>query len=345
MQNGYYPPQQGAAPQMVPPPAYPTGGPVPVQQNYRPAVQQVQGPNDIIARADASKRILDFRNALVVANPVDYAMLHGIGGAKHAPRSGIKCVICDYSKGTGNGKSVNVSANISPDLFPILADIALSNMGEYGISASDGVWGKLSARYREQGAVFGAFYNLLKRIGNLLGMTVNGQIQPHTPPYYGDAWASVNQSSSIMEQCQHPQAQEISPVPFTRDFHHKQTRVNTRGRTRDGFVPVSLLTITRQGYVKGEKRRLPWTFQITNFEARPSGQSNGTTAYDAGSIRNKQECYIQISDEDVHRCATRVNRFVEVWEITTGTALVSNGLSWRERARDEYRRQQSENRC
>ena len=85
--------------------------------------------------------------------------------------------------------------------------------------------------------------------------------------------------------------------------------------------------------------------KITNFEARPSGQGNGTTAYDAGSMRNKQECFIQISDDDMFRCCRRVTRFVEVWEIATGVSLVSNGLVQREQAREDYRRQKNENRC
>lgn len=351
MNNGYYPQQPQQYPQQQqqmyqqapPQPAYPAQ-----QQQYPMAAPaQRQGPNDIIVRADASKRILDFRNALVPANAVDYAMLHGAGGAKHAARSGIKVVICDYSGGTGNGKSVSVSANASPDLFPVLADVALANMGQYGISPKDGIWAKLSGRFREQGAVFGAFYALVQKLENAFGSTVNGRIAPMSPPYYGELAGSFGQARVSMESCtaNNQQAAELSSVPFTRDFQHAQTRVNTRARTRDGFVPVSLLTITRQGYVKGEKRRLPWTLKITNFEARPSGQGNGTTAYDAGSMRNKQECFIQISDDDMFRCCRRVTRFVEVWEIATGVSLVSNGLVQREQAREDYRRQKNENRC
>lgn len=358
MNNGYYSqqqPQQYPQQQMYQQPAPQPMYQQPQQQmsmqqppQYAPPAQpQMRGPNDIIVRADASKRILDFRNALVPANPADYAMLHGAGGAKHAARSGIKVVICDYSGGTGNGKSISVAANASPDLFPVLADVALSNMGQYGISPRDGIWSKLFGRFREQGAVFGAFYALVQKLENTFGSTANGRIAPMAPPYYGELAGSFGQARVSMEACaaQNPQAAELSPVPFTRDFQHTQTRVNTRARSRDGFVPVSLLTITRQGYVKGEKRRLPWTVKITNFEARPSGQGNGTAAYDAGSMRNKQECFIQIPDDDMFRCCRRVTRFVEVWEIATGVSLVSNGLATREQAREDYRRQKNENRC
>ena len=62
-------------------------------------------------------------------------------------------------------------------------------------------------------------------------------------------------------------------------------------------------------------------------------------------MRNKQECFIQISDDDMFRCCRRVTRFVEVWEIATGVSLVSNGLVQLEQARGDYRRQKNENRC
>ena len=60
-----------------------------------------------IAKAASKGKFLDFRNALSLAYLEDYPNIQGIGGAEHAPASGIRLLIQDYS-----GESKSTSAII-----------------------------------------------------------------------------------------------------------------------------------------------------------------------------------------------------------------------------------------
>ena len=57
--------------------------------------------NTIIAKTNGKDKVIDFRDCLNLANQDDYAMMHGIGGEKHARTSVIKLTICDYTAGKG----------------------------------------------------------------------------------------------------------------------------------------------------------------------------------------------------------------------------------------------------
>ena len=82
----------------------------------------------IIAKANGKDKVIDFRDYLNLANTDEYAMMHGIGGEKHARVSVIKVVICDYTHGTGeNSKTVN--ANISPTTVAKLLEVCKRNIG------------------------------------------------------------------------------------------------------------------------------------------------------------------------------------------------------------------------
>lgn len=131
MQHGYAPmPQQQMPTQgYASPIPMPQG--MPVIQNYAPAPQQYASPapkqevKDIIARVfGGQKKVLDARNGLNKALPLDYAALHGEGGKAHAPVSVIKLTLCDPSK----NPSVTVAANVPPEMFEVWKDTAKQNL-------------------------------------------------------------------------------------------------------------------------------------------------------------------------------------------------------------------------
>lgn len=93
--------------------------------------KQTQPPaiSTTIAKTAAKGKFLDFRDNLISANPNDYAMVHGIGGAKYAARSTIKLLITDYT--VQNNVKV-VSANVSPEQIAYLLEVCRKNAGVSG---------------------------------------------------------------------------------------------------------------------------------------------------------------------------------------------------------------------
>lgn len=311
--------------------------------------------NDTIAQAATRGKFLDFRNNLVAANPEDYAMLHGIGGAKHSARSTIKLLITDYS--AGKAGSVSVQANVAPELIPLLLDVCRQNV----------VMGNADSTPTPASPAVAA----VKRLLNGTTMPWGGRTVLAAPVPELQALAKMDlgeEAFRLYKRLQEtavalpPDARSGTPfagvdpdtmsgllravTPSTpaqpsvggRNYSYRQERVNVY-RNAGGFVPVSTLTITREGLRKtGEVSRLPWTVKIQTFSARPSPQRNGTTAYVSSTKKDIKEAFVSLSDADMYRCLYRVCRFIEVWEMTVGPRLISEGLSRKaaQRAAEEY---------
>ena len=92
--------------------------------------------SDIICNVGGKNKFFDMRNALVLAHPEDYAMIHGCGGSKHAPTSGIMLTITDYSKGVGD-KSVFVHGIIPLFVIDKMLSVCRLNAGDYIGSNAD----------------------------------------------------------------------------------------------------------------------------------------------------------------------------------------------------------------
>ncbi len=136
-------------------------------------------------------------------------------------------------------------------------------------------------------------------------------------------------------------AQQLMQIPVSTDFYKKLERVNTYKKSQDGrMVPVSVFEIYRNGYRgAGDVSRMPWTVKIQNFWAMPIQHPNGTTSYNSKQLVDKQEAYIMVSDDDMYRCAYRVNRFIELWENAYGINLIRNGISQRDAERIAFKQQ------
>lgn len=121
------------------------------------------------------------------------------------------------------------------------------------------------------------------------------------------------------------------------DFYYTQDRVHSQKKGQDGFAPVQRLVIYHQTFRKdGALSNYPWTVKITNGEARVREQATGATTFEASSLRNTKEAFIQISDADMFRMMDRINRFISVWEMAFAIPLVKEGEAKREEERKAF---------
>lgn len=293
--------QQYGQPYATTPQQYQTRNQAPAQQqNWNQHQASQPFFSDVIARAATKGKFLDFRNNLVMAYPQDYAMLHGTGGSKSARKSTIKAFMTDYSN--PNNKVV-VSANIPPELPYELIEICKKNMGVPTLDVT------------------------------ALNALVNNMSRETRLPPSGDGNEYLAIPSAAIQQLQDMlKGKNGVPASAGADYSYHQERVNVYGQA-GGLVPVSTVQINRQGMRGSDVSRLPWYVKISNFYAKASSQTNGTTAYVASSIQDMKEVYIVLSDSDMFRCMKRVARFIEVWEDTVCCGLVRQGLELKEQER------------
>lgn len=304
--------------------------------------QNQQNPStdrsDVIARADAKGKILDFRNALVPSHPEHYAMMQGIGGREYAPLSTIMVAITDYSKGTGESSRF-VKANVLPEVLEMVRHICVKNLGETVIPMQQGDWSRASSMMQKVDGIYSG-------VGNTVS-TVSEGLTDATP------------GKTISEKLKKVMAKIIAPkepvvlfkAPQSVDYHYRQERVNIYSKefNEGGYVNVSTLEFTRTGYVpedvknkndqvimkKGDAKKLPWTVRISNFKALPKEQENGTVSYVSSSVKEKQDVFINLSDEAMFSCCYRVDRFVTVWETMISGPFIRVGAEQKEIARLE----------
>lgn len=286
--------------------------------------------SDMICNVGGKNKFFDMRNALVLAYPEDYAMIHGCGGAKHAPTSGIMLTITDYSNGTGD-KSSFVHGNIPPYLVDRMLAVCRANAGENSGGNPDlaAAMTIMNAKLdRIHAGLLSGFAKAVTACGNLVNkkghekgpMADFGQVMLAARNGLADKEAKIDQ---------------ISVRDSHTEFTYHQERVNMyRKDPNDGFVFVSVVDIARKQYSdKGETRKYPWAIKIKNFYAPPKEQANGTTAYSASNARDVVECFIQISDDDMHRCCYAADHFIRVWENAAATSMVLEALEKKRIAR------------
>ena len=306
------PAQWGAQPQqspVQPGPQYPNASQQPRQfpQQGQWGGQQGsqtddgQNGSDVIAKCATKGKFLDFRNNLIRCHDNDYAMLHGIGGAKYAAKSTIKMLMTDY---TNSANVVVVSANITPELPYIIMNECMKNFGAPTVDIS----------------AMAAIVNQMMRESKL-------PPAPNGAAYLAVPEAAIQQLGSML------QGNNGSPV-VGQDYSYRQERVNVYAQ-QNGFVPVSSLSITRTGMKGNSVAKLPWTVKISNFVAKPNPQQNGTTAYIGSTAQNQKEVFISVSDADMFRCMKRVCRFIEVWETALCEDLVRKANEQKEMERQQ----------
>ncbi len=314
------------------------------------AQTQRTGPSDLIAKAAAKGKFLDFRNNLIPALYEDYANIHGTGGAKHAAKSTIKVLITDYSAGR-NAPSIVVSANAAPELIPYMLCVCEKNAATAALGPAQGgpasaVASRLTMSTALPAGQDGKVYLAVAKAD--LDVLAQAQLPQeaaalldsamHSTPLPPDARTGAPYFAvdrTLVEQL--ATAATVKPGGAGNggtNFSYKQERVNIYQKKEGGFCPVSVMSITRTGTRKGgEVSRLPWTVQIKNFLAMPVQQANGTTAYNGRTVKDIKEAFVSISDFDMFRCLYRTNRFIELWENAVGMQLVQRALAEKAAAR------------
>lgn len=270
----------------------------------------------IITKVNAKDKVLDFRDNLIVSGPSAYAMLHGMGGKKHAMKSTIKVVICDYSRGTGEN-SVTVSTNISPDVVSYLYKMSeqamqTSSLSNFSLSISSKT----------------ALRNVIAQLGKVRNDVANGRLAEDVPALSEQITAMGKALASVVKEIE---PQEAGPA-----FQYEQQRVNPYQIDANGMAPVSYLTIQRNGLRNGAKARYPWQIAIKSGIARVVQQANGACSFDGKSFQCQGQAAIFISDQDMYRMMFQCVHFISVWENAMCLQQVSAGVQAVQREREQY---------
>lgn len=277
-----------------------------------------------IAKAASKNKFLDFRNALTLAYLEDYANLQGIGGNKHAPTSGIKLLIQDNSSGSQKAQAI-----VPCYLIDKMLEVCRRNAIDMECDGTTAAF-QIDRIYR-------AVYELSKGVKSACGRIIKQKGHPNGP--LADFGNAAREAEAVYTDFQkYPMPGCGKPYA---DFSYRQERVNPYTRTGDGFVRVSVIAIQRKQYnAKNEAMKLPWTVNISNFEAVPNEQKNGTTSYKSNTKRNEVNLFIQVSDDDMWRCCYSVAHFISVWEHSYGVPLIQNGIAAYEYQQNDYRQNQ-----
>lgn len=304
--------------------------------------------NNIIARSSTNKKVIDFRDGLVLAKPDDYAMIFGVGGGKHAPVAVVKVTICDFSAGAGEGKSITANANLELDAIAMLRAAAEQKLlnpvtsqrgsapqpqGQKGVVLSDDAWAALTEVMRQAGnaakAKQGLTQDELIKLGTNLRIAYDaGKKSRETPPA---------QTAPVIS---------AGPEPGAADFAHSQVRINIYKKGADGlpanYAPVSRLTITHTPIDKsGRTNGYPWVVKIGNGSAQVNEAENGATSYASSTYKETQSVFMNISDVDMFRMMDACQRYIDVYSMCFGIPLVRDGVNRRLAELNEWKNAQT----
>ena len=279
-----------------------------------------------IAKAASKNKFLDFRNALTLAFLEDYANLQGIGGGKHAPTSGIKLLIQDNSNGSQNAQAI-----VPCFLIDKMLEVCRKNAVDMEYD------GTMVAFQVDR--IYKSIFELAKGVKSACGRIIKQKGHPNGP--LADFGNAAREAESVFTDYQKYPAVACGR-PYA-DFSYRQERVNPYSKTNDGFVRVSVVSIQRKQFnAKNETMKSPWSVNISNFEAAPNEQKNGTTSYKSNTKRNEVNLFIQVSDDDMWRCCYAVSHFIAAWEMACGIPLIQSGIAAFESQQDSYRESQKQ---
>lgn len=319
---------------------------------------------DMICRINAKGKVLDFRNSLVPANPENYAMLHGQGGAKYARLSSIQATICDYSdktKDANGGSSVTVSANMPRHVFSLFKEVCVKNLGTSSVMIRDPnpnnkEWQGIATYFHHVAVALQkaqticttmavAVYSLISGVTNALRNKFKGADDKSFLESLGKAFADASNRFTSPQDDQTLQlAAPAVPTGVYTDYHYEQVRVNVRKLHKDGAkVFVSTVTVDRMVMDgKGNKQMLPWSIRISNFWALPKIHDNGTQSYIRSSVdaNETMTAVIKCDDDEMYRCCYNIEHFISVWENSVCIPLVRGGLTAKEESYQKWKAQQ-----
>lgn len=302
--------------------------------------------NTIIAKANGKDKVIDFRDCLNLANLEDYAMMHGIGGAKHARTSVIQLNVCDYTAGKGE-LSKTVSANISPATCEKLFEVCKRNIGTLIVDNNLPPLVEQRDHNKKQNKIADMQFEVLQHILKLAKAISKSAKEKQVP---GVGVIADSLISMLTKSKEHVLAQEddthipaFLEIPCHCDINYVQDRVHSSKTGADGYAPVQRLTISHRTYRQdGRPSMYPWTVKVVNGNAFVKVSDIGATTFDSKSLRDTTEAFIVISDDDMFRCMSSVLHYIDVWEKLSCIPLIKQGLQQRKAEYEAYKQSQQE---
>ena len=299
----------------------------------------------IIAKTNGRDKVIDFRDYLNLANTDEYAMMHGIGGEKHSRVSVIKVVICDYTQGTGEN-SKTVSANISPTTVTKLLEVCKRNIGTLVLPNDMAPLVEQRIHQSDMKKIANMQFGVLRQVIKLCKSIQNAaqaKKMPGLDVIAGSLVAMLEKEKTAVLEPTQVQNGGFFTVPSHCDITHEQDRVHASKQDADGYAPVQRLTISHQTYRQdGSLSRYPWYIKITKGIAKVRVSDIGATSFDPSTLKDTEEAFINVSEEDMYRCMVRVERYIDAWEKLNCLPLIKEGLARRQSEVETYRNQQRE---
>lgn len=302
--------------------------------------------NTIIAKTNGKDKVIDFRDCLNLANLEDYAMMHGIGGAKHARTSVIQLTICDYTAGKGE-LSKTVSANISPATCEKLFEVCKRNIGTLIIDNNLPPFVEQRDHNKKQNKIADMQFEVLQHILKLAKAISKSAKEKQIPGVEVIADSLISMLTKSKKRVLAPEEDTQSPasleIPCHCDINYVQDRVHSNKTGADGYAPVQRLTITHRTYRQdGKLSTYPWMVKVVNGEAFVKVSDIGATTFDTKTLRDTTEAFIMVSDDDMFRCMNSVLHCIGVWENLSCIPLIKEGLKKRQAEYEAYKQSQQE---
>lgn len=277
----------------------------------------------VIAKTNGNMKVVDFRDNLVPGGENAYAMLHGIGGAKHATKSTIKVTICDYSRGKGDN-SVTVSANLTPEAINYLYEVSKQAM----MPSADCVGSTIGTES------VATLQNAKARLADVYCLAASSK--QNNAAFDVDSLLSQLETigKGLASVIADAKTENVSAGP---KLTYPQDRVNPYSVDANGIAPVTRMLITRNGVRQdGSISRYPWMIRITNGNARMVKKENGSCTFDGKTFQKTSEAFINVSDMDIFSMLTKCQHFISVWENALCLNQVLTGVKAVQEERNRY---------
>lgn len=299
-----------APPVQAPAPPAPMPNHTAANNAQAPAPQSAQGDyiSGKITKINAANKVMDFSDALVKAFDKDYANLHGTGGAEHAPNSGIRLSLCDY---TNSNASVNVRFILDVRQCDRLLSIA-----EAAINGTLGVASQLRA---------------VKDYATANGMLVGWLQAGHQPTYQELAGLQQIIYNGLMAQDPEGKGEPAWTYSVQKNNPYNCTYIDGKE-----YTPVSALSLAYT-----PSRNYAWSVKVSNYMAPINRQDNGTTSHNSKGAIDKKEVVIPVTAETFYCALCDVSHYIHLWEYRMYPIV--NAMSNERERRAAIKRQQSKN--
>ena len=238
-----------------------------------------------ISRRSTDKVAMDFSDRLVKAYSSDYANIHGCGGKKHAPNSGIQLSICDFSKGKGSD-AITVSAIIDVREVSYLYEaVKQSAFGMLGL-------------HDQMKAV--------REFATANGVLI-GWLQSNHQPTLQEI-ATLQQTVCTGLMAQDPDNVDKSKITWT----HTIQKANPWSTQNINGVEYATTTFVNVLYSPGKD--YSWTMQVINCDAPLVRRQNGASYAKYSQAINKKEAMFHMTTLDLFCALSDVEHYILLWE-------------------------------